>query len=42
MTSAPLGVTTGSVPNVPAALHSTGRLMKLPEVLRISPVSRRT
>lgn len=42
MTSAPHGVTSGSVPNVPAALHSTGRLIKLPEVLRIIPVSRST
>ena len=42
MNSAPLGVTTGSVANVLAALHSPGRLMKLPEVLRIIPVSRST
>jgi len=42
MNSAPLGVTTGSVTNVPVDLHSLGRLMKLPEVLRIIPVSRST
>ena len=42
MNSTPLGATTGSAPNIPAALHLPGRHMKLPEVLRIIPVSRST
>ena len=42
MNSTPSGVTMGSAPNVPAALHLTGRPVTWPEVLRIIPVSRST
>jgi predicted DNA-binding transcriptional regulator AlpA len=42
MNSTPSSVTIGSVPNVAAAHHLPGRLLKLPEVLRIIPVSRST
>ena len=42
MNSTPLGATTGSAPNIPAALHLPGRHLKLPEVLSIIPVSRST
>lgn len=42
MNSTPLGATTGSAPNIPAASHLLGRHMKLPEVLSIIPVSRST
>lgn len=42
MNSTSLGATTGSVPNIPAALHLPGRHLKLPEVLGIIPVSSRT
>ena len=42
MNATPSGVTTGSAPNVAAALRLPGRLLKLPEVLSIIPVSRST
>ena len=42
MNSTPSGVTTGLAPNVAAALRLPGRLLKLPEVLSIIPVSRST
>ncbi len=42
MNSTPLGATTNSAPYIPTALHLPGRHMKLPEVLRIIPVSRST
>ena len=42
MNSTPLDSTTGSTPNIPAALHLPARHMKLPEVLSIVSVSRST
>ena len=42
MNSTPPAVSTGSAPNVAAALHLPGRLLKSQEVLRIIPVSRST